>query len=57
LKELIFYLATERCYDVRDSERKKVIRQNGLYYEIDLKDLCIKSFKVNCKGDFVVNLS
>ena len=43
---LISLLATERCYDVRDSERKKAIRQNGLYYEIDLKELCIKSFKV-----------
>jgi len=42
---------TERCKDVRDSERKKVSRQNGLYYEIDLKELCNKSFKDAIEGN------
>ena len=36
----------ERCKDVRDSERKKVLRQTGLYYEIDIKEMFKSSFRV-----------
>ena len=37
---------TERIADVRDSERKKLIRQFGRYGEVDLKELFKFAFKV-----------
>jgi len=45
----IHFKATQRCDDLRDSERKKAIKEEGLYYDVNMKDLFARSFKVKAK--------
>ena len=44
--EINVKIAIQRCDDLRDSERKKTIKLEGLYYDVNMKDLFARSFKV-----------